>query len=443
MSLTRRDWLKITGSASLAASLPPAAHAGATDSAPAPVAASAPPAAGAAPLVREAEQPMFNLPAQFTSPVKIASVEMLKNGSNFFVRTRSTDGAVGLTGTKQVEDFLPLFKNLVAPRFIGRDARDLESLIDEVYRANYKLASIPFWCCVAYIEQSLLDMLGKIAAKPVGALLGGVVRPEIPIYLSGSDRVLSAEEEVAVYERGVAATGAKAVKFKIGGRMSRNLDTYPGRTEKLLRLARKNLGDKIALYADANGSYDVPHGIRIGRLLEELNFAFFEEPCPYEELSETQAVAKALRIPIAYGEQNYSLWQFDWALRHGVMQIVQPDLNYNGGLIRAKRVARLAEKLGRTIVPHNTQTGATSVNILQLASCTKNATPFMEYPWRAPQKAPTWFTPDFKIVNGSIRVPTTPGMGLEIDPAFLAQATVVAKIDQPTQRTASGARSGG
>ena len=79
---------------------------------------------------------------------------------------------------------------------------------DEVYRANYKLASIPFWCCVAYIEQSLLDMLGKIAAKPVGALLGGVVRTEIPVYLSGSDRVLSAEEEVAVYERGVAATGA-------------------------------------------------------------------------------------------------------------------------------------------------------------------------------------------------------------------------------------------
>lgn len=443
MPLTRRDWLKLTGSASLAASLQPATATAASDSSLAPLAASSAPAAGDPPLIREAEQSMFNLPGQFTSPVKIASVEMLKNGSNFFVRTRSTDGAVGITGTKQIEDFIPIFEHLVAPRFIGKDARQLESLIDEVYRANYKLAGIPFWAPVAYVEQSLLDMLGKIAAKPVGALLGGVVRTEIPVYLSGSDRVLSAEEEVAVYERGVAATGAKAVKFKIGGRMSRNLDTYPGRTEKLLRLAREKLGDKITLYADANGSYDVPHGIRIGRLLEELNFAFFEEPCPYEELSETQAVAKALRIPVAYGEQNYSLWQFDWALRNGVMQIVQPDLNYNGGLIRAKRVARIAQKLGKTIVPHNTQTGATSVNILQFASCTQNATPFMEYPWRAPQKSPSWFTPDFKIVNGAIRVPTTSGMGLEIDPTFLAQATVIAKIDKPTKSTASGARSGG
>ncbi|MCX6952135.1 MAG: mandelate racemase/muconate lactonizing enzyme family protein [Verrucomicrobia bacterium] len=432
MALSRRDWLKLTGAASLAAALPSGRAAAAPSAAP------APPAAGAPPLVRESEQPMFNLPGQFTSPVRIASVEMLKHGSNFFVRTRSTDGAVGITGTKQVEDFLPIFEHLVAPHFIGKDARQLETLIDDVYRANYKLASIPYWCCSSYVEQSLLDLLGRVANKPVGALLGGVIRTEIPVYLSGSDRILSAEEEVAVYERGVPATGAKAVKFKIGGRMSRNLDTYPGRTETLLKLARKKLGDQIILRADANGSYDVPHGIRIGRLLEELNFDFFEEPCPFEELSETQAVAKALRIPIAYGEQNYSLWQFDWALRNGVMKIAQPDLNYNGGLIRAKRVARIAEKLGGTIVPHNTQTGATSVNILQFASCTKNAAPYMEYPWRTPQKAPSWYTPDFKIVDGCIKVPTTPGMGLEIDPDYLKQATVIAKIDRPAKGGGSG-----
>src|SRR6478736_5675866 len=415
MNLTRRDWLKLSGTAAVAAALPKSLRAGTE---------------AAAPYLREAEQPMFHLPGQFSSPVKIASIEMLKNGSNFFVRTRSTDGAVGITGTKQVEDFLPIFEHLVAPHFIGRDARDLESLIDVVYRENYKLAGLAFWAPVAYAEQSILDLLGQVAKKPVGALLGGRIREEIPVYLSGSDRILTAEEEVDVYVRGVAATGAKAVKFKIGGRMSRNLDTYSGRTETLLRLAREKLGKDVVLRADANGSYDVPNGIRIGRLMEELNYDFFEEPCPWEELSETQAVAKALRIPIAYGEQNSSLWQFDWALRNGVMKIAQPDINYNGGLIRAKRVARIAEKLGATIVPHNTQTGATSVNILQFASCTTNATPFMEYPWRKPQVPPTWYNPDFKITDGKLRVPTTPGMGLEIDPDYLQAATVVCKIDK-------------
>jgi L-alanine-DL-glutamate epimerase-like enolase superfamily enzyme len=427
MNLTRRDWLKLTGTAVLATALPRSRAADPS----------------VAPYIRDAEQPMFDLTGRIKGAVKIASIEMLKNGSNYFVRTTSTDGAVGLTGTKQVEDFMPIFSNLVAPHFIGRDARDIESLIDLIYRENYKLAGIPFWCPVAYVEQSVLDLLGKVAGQPVGVLLGGRIREEIPVYLSGSDRILSAEEEVAIYVRGVAATGAKAVKFKIGGRMSRNLDTYPGRTETLLRLAREQLGAGITLFADANGSYDVPNGIRIGRLMEELNYAFFEEPCPWEELSETQAVAAALNIPIAYGEQNSSLWQFDWALRNGVMKIVQPDINYNGGLIRAKRVARLAEKLGGTIVPHNTQTGATSVNILQFASCTPNATPFMEYPWRKVADTPSWYRPDFRIVDGKLPVPTTPGMGLEIDPDYLKAATVIARIDQPARRGGSGAGSAG
>jgi len=435
MPLSRRDWLKLTGGATLAASLPRSLDAaGVTDfSAPRDI----------QPLVREFEQPMFNLPGQFTSPVKIESVEMLKNGSNFFVRTRSTDGAVGITGTKQVEDFVPLFQHLVAPHFVGKDARDLESLIDYVYRQNYKLASIPLWCCIAYCEQSLLDLLGKVAAKPVGALLGGVIKNEIPIYLSGSERILSAEEEVDIYVRGVAETGANAVKFHMGGRMSRNLDTYPGRTETLLTRAREKLGDKCVLMADANGSYDVPNGIRIGRLMESLNYAFYEEPCPFEEWTETIAVKQALRIPLAFGEQQFSLWQFDWMLRNGMMEIVQPDINYNGGLIRAKRVARIAEKLGKTIVPHNTQTGANSVNILQFASCTKNATPLMEYPWRAPQKTPTWYKPDFKIKDGKIRVPDTPGMGLDLDPDYLKQATVIARLDQPVPGGGTGSGSGG
>jgi len=432
MNLTRRDWLKLTGGATLAASLPRNL-----------AAADAPAPRELQPLIREFEQPLFNLPGRFKAPIKIESVEMLQNGSDYFVRTRSTDGAVGLTGTKQVADFLPIFSHLVAPHFIGRDARDLESLIDHVYRENYKLASLPLWCCIAYVEQSLLDLLGRVAAVPVGELLGGVITKEIPVYLSGSARELRAEEEVEIYVRGLAETGAKAVKFKIGGRMSRNLDTYPGRTEKLLAFAREKLGADTILMADANGSYDVPTGIRIGRLLESLNYTFYEEPCPFEELSETQAVRQALHIPIAFGEQNYSLWQFDWMLRNGVMDIVQPDINYNGGLIRAKRVARIAEKLGKTIVPHNTQTGATSVNILQFASCTRNATPFMEYPWRAPRKPPSWYTPDFKIVGGRIQVPTTPGMGIEIDPAYLSAAKVVASITVPAKSGSTGSGSGG
>ncbi len=427
MKSTRRDWLKLTGSAALAASLPRLLSAADTDE---------------PRFLRDYEQPMFDLPGQVKDPVKIASIELLKRGSTYFVRTRAANGATGIVMTKQVEDFLPIFQNLVAPHFIGKDARDLESLVDSVYRANYKLAGLALWCPVAYCEQSALDLLGRVTRKPVGALLGGIVKKEIPVYLSGSARELSAEEEVAIYVRGLAETKARAVKFKIGGRMSQNLDAYPGRTDKLVRLAREKLGAQIVLYADANGSYNVKKGIEVGRLLESLDFQFYEEPCPFEELEETRQIAAALKIPIAGGEQDGSLPRFQSMLQQGVVAIVQPDINYNGGLIRAKRVARLAEKLGRTIVPHNTQTGAASVNILQFASSTRNTGPFMEYPWRAPQQPVSWFTPNFSIVNGAIRVPDGPGMGIEIDPDYLEGATVVATIDKPSRSGGTGSGSG-
>lgn len=376
-------------------------------------------------VVPEWEKPVFDLHKSFTSPVKIASIELLRAGSSYFVRTRSTDGATGVIETKDIADYIPILLRRVIPAYLGKDARDLETLVDDVYVANYKLAGQPFWCPVAYVEQSLFDLLGKLAGKPAGELMGGVIRKEIPVYLSGSGRDTTAEQEVDVYVKAVEYTGAKAVKFKIGGRMSRNQDTYPGRTETLIELARKRLGDKITLYADGNGSFNAAKGIEIGRLLEKLKYAMFEEPCPWEELSEQKKVADALAIPVAGGEQDASLWRFQWMIDNRVFDVVQLDLNYNGGFVRAARVARMARRAKMAMTPHNTQTGAASVNILLCASTTPNIGPYMEYPWRAPEKPVSWFSPNFEVRNGVIKVPTGPGLGIEIDPDYLKKAQLI------------------
>jgi L-alanine-DL-glutamate epimerase-like enolase superfamily enzyme len=371
------------------------------------------------------ESPLFDLHRASSTPVKIASIELLRNGDNYFVRSTSADGAVGIAETKQVEDFVAILLRRVVPSFIGKDARDLESLVDEVYIANYKMAGQAFWCPVAYVEQSLFDLLGKVAGKPAGELMGGVIRRAIPVYLSGSVRTTTAEQEVEIYARAMQATGAKAVKFKIGGRMSRNADAYPGRTERMLTLARKTLGHDAVIYTDANGSYDSVKAIEIGRMLQDLQVAFFEEPCPWEELGETKRVADALSMPVAAGEQDASLWRFQWMIENRVMDIVQPDLNYNGGFIRAARVARMARQANMTIVPHNTQTGASGTNILQFASGTPNIGKYMEYPNRGPVKRQSWYSPQFEIRNGEVQVPAGPGLGIEFDPDFMKKARKV------------------
>jgi L-alanine-DL-glutamate epimerase-like enolase superfamily enzyme len=136
-------------------------------------------------------------------------------------------------------------------------------------------------------------------------------------------------------------------------------------------------------------------------------------------------VADALEMKVAFGEQDSSLWLFQWMIENKVMDVVQPDLNYNGGFIRAARVARMACQANLWICPHNTQTGAASVNILQFAAITPNVGPWMEYVHRAAAKKESWYTPNFEIRNGVIQVPTGHGMGVEFDPDFLKKATVV------------------
>jgi L-alanine-DL-glutamate epimerase-like enolase superfamily enzyme len=135
------------------------------------------------------EKPLFNLHQHSKSPIKVRVVELLKVEKNLIVRATSTDGVKGYSVAKDpIEDYAPILTRRVAPFFAGKDVRDLETLIDEVYIKNYKLAGQPFWLPVGAVEQALFDLFGKTVNKPVGELLGGVKRKEIPVYLSGSGR---------------------------------------------------------------------------------------------------------------------------------------------------------------------------------------------------------------------------------------------------------------
>ena len=222
-------------------------------------------------------------PELWPKPVKIASMELLRNRRNFLVRVRTTDGAegIGVPNAMHLVHTYPIFLNRVAPFFVGKDARQLEPLLWELYRHddNYKYQGLALWVCVAAAEFAILDLLGKLAGKSIGDLLGGVKRREIAVYRASGTRGNTPEAEIDYLKQLVAETGAKALKFRLGGRMSKNADSLPGRTEKLIPLVRETFGKEMTLYADSNSSYDVPKAIEIGRLMEEYDYAFYEEPC--------------------------------------------------------------------------------------------------------------------------------------------------------------------
>ena len=152
-----------------------------------------------------------------------------------------------------------------------------------------------------------------------------------------------------------------------------------GRSEKLIPLVRKTFGDEMIISADSNGSYTVAEAIPIGKLMQEYKYAFYEEPVPFDWYEETKAVADALEIPIAGGEQEPSTHNFRWLVANGGLSIVQPDMFYFGGMIRCTQIARMAHAFGKQCIPHISSTGLGYVYMMHFVSSIPNSGPYHEF----------------------------------------------------------------
>ncbi|MGA2798146.1 MAG: mandelate racemase/muconate lactonizing enzyme family protein [Thermoguttaceae bacterium] len=365
-------------------------------------------------LDRVAAEPVLKLDG-LQAPVMIDSIRLLKKGKEFLVHVQSKDGAEGVAFVNETRGdmFAPILNQLVIPFFIGKDARDMENLLWELYRwkSNYKLYGLAFWSTQAWVEFAILDMLGRITGKPIGAMVGDIVRSEVPIYVASGRRDTTPQQEVEYLQTLLDRSGAKALKFRVGGRMSRNADAMPGRTEKLIPLARKTFGDNIDIHADANSSYDPPKAIEVGRMLEDIKAVYFEEPCPFDHFGDTKIVADALDIPIACGEQEYSDWRHKWIIANRAIDVVQTDLYYYGGLVRAIRVARMAQAAKLPITLHLSG-GAGFAYMLHFASCVPNIGQYQEYKLGT-ETYGSLFDPAIKVKDGKMSVPAGPGLGIK------------------------------
>lgn len=365
----------------------------------------------------------------FSSPVIIETLELLRLKDGFLCRVRSRDGAEGISvaNNEQMITLYPILVGRLQPFFIGKDARNLESLIEQVYvyQSNYKMQSLALWVPLATIEFAILDMLGHISGKSIGQLIGEIHNLKIAVYQANGDRDITPEETIVNIQKEVAESKAKAIKFKIGGRMSNNADNPPMRSEKLIPLVRKTFGDKMVIYADSNGSYTADEAIRIGKILEEYKIDFYEEPVPFDWYEETKQVADALTIPIAGGEQEPSLHQFRWLIGNDALQIVQPDMFYFGGMIRSMKVARMGNLYGKACTPHISGSGLGYLYMMHFVSAIPNAGPYHEFKGFNKELPFICKTSSLSSDAGVVTVPTGPGLGVDIDPAYIEKHEVV------------------
>jgi L-alanine-DL-glutamate epimerase-like enolase superfamily enzyme len=368
----------------------------------------------------------------FKTPVTIESLELLRYRDSFLCRVRAYGGAEGISlGHSGLNSLYPIFTNSLRPFFIDKDARDLDLLLEKVYiyNLNFRLSGMALGIPLATIEFAILDMLGRIANRPIGRLIGEIHNPQVAVYQATEYREKPVEESLELIKRDVEEYNAHALKIKVGGLMFMTKDINAvgpkGRTETIIPLIRKTFGDKMVLYADANGFYSVDEAIRVGRMLEDYGYGFFEEPVPFDWYEETKQVADALAILIAGGEQEYSLHGFRWLIANDGLQIVQPDNYYFGGMIRSMKVARMAEAFGKACTPHMSGGGLGFLYMIHFVSALPNACAHHEFKGLKTNVRFECKTSSLSVIDGKIKVPTGPGLGVDIDPDFIKMHEVI------------------
>ena len=288
---------------------------------------------------------------------------------------------------------------------------------------SYKHLGSHLFRTLSGIDTAIWDAIGKAAGKPVYSLLGGEKRA-VPVYGSSMDRVMPEEEEAArlkaLYEKGYGA-----FKLHCGHPNGFNLDTRPGRTERMVKLAREAIGN-AELYLDVNGNYSIDYAIGRFPLLKEFNVSILEEPCEYWELERTREVYKASRgtgILIAGGEQDYMIPQWRGYCNPPAVDIVQPDILYIGGFSRSLWVAELSRSAGQKSTPHCANRSMLPVFSSNYLCVVENGFPFMEYciepePWTDN----VVIDDSHKVVDGKYTPSDKPGWGVTINPDLLKNA---------------------
>lgn len=358
--------------------------------------------------------------------MRIARVESFGTRDVALVRVTADDGAEGWgqVAPYNADITVRVLHRQVAPHALGRDALDVDGLVDLVPEREHKFPGSYLNRALAGVETALWDLRGKVEGKSVCELLGGKPR-RVRAYASSMRRDISPREEaerlVALRER----HGFDAFKVRVGKECGRDEDEWPGRTEELVPAVRAALGDDATLLVDANSAYTPARAIEVGRMLEGHGVVHFEEPCPYWELDWTREVTAALDLDVAGGEQDWDPGIWRRMVETRVVDVVQPNVCYAGGLTKALRIAALAREAGLPCTPHSANQSLVLVFTLHLLGAIENAGPYVEYsiepdsyyPWQV-----GLYEPVPAVVDGAVEIPAGPGWGVEISPAWLERA---------------------
>ena len=358
-----------------------------------------------------------------TEPV-IDQIETFTREFLSFVRVSVTDGS---SGWGQVSPYnaditAQVLHRQIAPWALGRGAGEIACLVEAIPEREHKFPGSYLRRALAGLETALWDRRGKVEGKSVCELLGGTPG-SLRTYASSMRRNITPTAEAERMAGLRDKHGFDAFKFRIGAECGHDVDEWPGRTEAIVPVMRQALGKDASLLVDANGGYSPQRAIEVGQLLESEGVEHFEEPCLYWELEQTREVTRALSLDVSGGEQDCDLTIWRRIIDLNIVDIVQPDVCYVGGMLRAVQVANMAAAKGLPCTPHCANLSMVTLFTMHLLRAIDNPGKYLEfsiegsdyYPWQEDLFVESPYT----VKAGQVLVSDRPGWGVEISPNWL------------------------
>jgi D-arabinonate dehydratase len=317
------------------------------------------------------------------------------------VQVHTEDGPSGTGFTMGLGGFastaiVPYIRNELAPLLVGQDALAPEAIWQRLWGPNKARmrAGLGVWALSA-VDIACWDIMGKAAGMPIHRLLGGF-RDEVPVYGSGGWHNLSDAELVTECQEFISR-GFKAYKFKIG----------TTRDEERISLLRKEAGEDVTLFVDANQKYNVREAVEVSTMLAEYGIAWFEEPVIADSLDDLAEVAEKSVVPVGAGENHYMRWGFREMCERRAASFLQPDVTRMGGITEFQKVAHLADAFNLSLSSHLAH--EVSISLIG-ASPSGYMVEFMDlFP-------PDSLTRKFEAEGGFMKVLDVPGHGVELTP---------------------------
>jgi len=359
--------------------------------------------------------------------MKIVQLETFSNEFVRFVKLSTDSGHVGWgqTSTYNADISATIFHRQVAPWALGFDALDIDGALARIWEKEHKYPGSYRCRAMAGLDTAMWDLRGKIERKPVVELLGG--RPKaLRAYASSMKRDITPQDEAARLVRLRDTQGFDAFKWRVAAECGRDVDEWPGRTEEVIPVVARALGEGVAKLVDANSGFSPARAIAVGQMLQDEGISHFEEPCPYWEFEQTRQVTQALDLDVTGGEQDWDLPTWQRMMDQQVVDIVQPDVMYMGGLSRTLEVARMAAARGLPCTPHSANLSLVTICTMHLLGAIPNAGKYLEfsiegadyYPWQQD----LFLGDPYAVRDGTLQIPAEPGWGVEINPQWLASA---------------------